>query len=87
MYIGVDQYELFLLRVQFGAPGNHSDVSVQVRSAEPDRLNPRLHVYEADANRVLLPCIPAVEFNIPFSGGIRFPQSIETRPNVMFLCL
>jgi len=74
--------ELFLLKVQFGALGSHSDVSVHVRCAEPDILNPRSHVYVAVANRVLLPCIPGVKFNIPFSGGKRFPQSNGKRQNM-----
>ena len=62
--------------MQFGAPGSHSDVLVHVRCVGPDILNPRSQVYVADASRVLLPCRPAVTFNIPFSGHKRFPQSI-----------
>jgi len=78
--------KLFLLEVQFGAPGSHSDVSVHVRCAGPDRLYPRSQVYVADASRVLLPCRPVVVFNIPFSGGKRIPQSIKKTKHVFF-CL
>jgi len=80
-YIRDGKCELFLLKVQFGAPGIHSDVLVHVRCAEPDRLNPRSHVYVAVAKRVWLPCIPAVKLNNPFSGGNRLPQSIDTKHN------
>jgi len=82
MYKAVDQYELFLLKVQFGAPGSHSDVLVHIRCAGPDILNPRSQVYVADERRVLLPCRPAVTFIIPFSTGKRFPQSIGTRQSM-----
>jgi len=71
--------------MQVGASGIHSDVSVHVRCVDLDRLNPRSHVYAADANRVLLPCIPADKYNIPFLGGKRFPQSIEAIPNIFVL--
>jgi len=86
MYIVVYKCKLFLLKVQFGAPGSHSDVSVHVRCADPVILNPRSQVYEADASRVLLPCRPAVTFSIPFSGGKSFPQSIYNTKHVFF-CL
>jgi len=86
MYIAVYKCKLFLLRVQAGASGSHSDVLVHVRCAGPDILNPRSQVYVADARSVLLPCIPAVTFNIPFSGGKRFPQSIYKTKRVFF-CL
>jgi len=46
---------------------------------EPDRLNPRSQVYVAVANKVLFPSKPAVNFNNPFSGDNRSPQSIETK--------
>jgi len=86
MYIAVYKCKLVLLRVQFGAPGSHSDVSVHVRCAGPDILNPRSHVYVADASRVLFPSNPAVTFNIPFSGDKRFPQSIY-KTELLFFCL
>jgi len=57
--------------VQFGAAGSHSEVSVHVRCAEPDMLNPRLHVYVAVAFSVLFPTKPNVKESDPFSGGIR----------------
>jgi len=79
-----NKYEQILLKVQLGASGSHSDVLVHVRFVETDRLNPRSHVYVADASRVLLPCIPAVKFNIPFSGGKRIPQSIDKTKHVLF---
>ena len=68
--------------MQIGAPGSHSDVFVHVRCVEPDRSNPNSQVYVAVAKRVLLPCIPGVTFNIPFSGGKRFPQSNGKRQNM-----
>ena len=69
--------------MQFGASGSHSDVLVHVRREEPDRLNPRSHVYVAEANRVLLPRRPAVKFNIPFSKGKRIPQPIDKTKHVL----
>ena len=79
LHTDVYKYDLFLLKVQFGAPGSHSDVLVQVRCVGPDRLNPRSQVYVADAYKVLFPSNPALRFSNPFSGDKRLPQSIETK--------
>ena len=60
--------DVFLLSVQFGAAGSHLDVSVHVRCAGPDKLNPRSHAYVAVAFRVLFPSKPGVKDIDPFSG-------------------
>jgi len=62
---------MYILKVQFGAPGCHSDDSVHVRRPKPDRLNPRSHAYKAVAFKVLFPSKPAVKYITPFSGGTR----------------
>jgi len=69
MSLYISKCNLFILIVQFGAAGSHSDVLVHMRLAEPDRLNPWSHVYVAVANRLLFPSMPAVMFNNPFSRG------------------
>jgi len=77
--IDINECTVVILKVQFGAPGCHSDVSVHVRCAEPDRLYPRSHAYVAVAFKVLFPCKPPEEKMNPFSGGKRRPQSVETK--------
>jgi len=82
LLINVLQCKIVILKEQFGAPGSHSDVSIQVRWAEPDILYPMSHVYVAVAIKVLFPSKPAVKYIDPFSGGARWPQSVGTRQNI-----
>jgi len=61
--------------VQFGAVGNHSDESEQIRVADSVRIKPILHWYVAEAKRDVFPYNPAVNVRNPFSGGNGNPQS------------
>jgi len=71
----IKKTHVFVLIVQFGASGIHTEVSVQVLSTDVDRLNPGSHAYVAVALRVLSPSKPTASAIVPFSGGRRVPQS------------